>query len=125
MGKDRFTSRLIRVGALLSAAAAAIGFWNAPLALGVFAGAWWNAASLWCLTHLLTAWLGPAPSRRRAVGWLLVKFPLLYAVVFVFLRAPALSAIGFGLGFSAVLVGAIGSLIPHAPPLATTRSYGH
>ena len=141
----------------MSAAAAMIGFWNAQLALGVFAGAWWNAASLWCLARLLSAWLGPTPSRRRAiswphhpssaqradgdgeefnpapskwardrrvVGWLLIKFPLLYAIVFVVLRTPTMSVIGFGLGFSAVLVCAIGSFVLHAQPLATTRSYG-
>jgi len=77
-------------------------------AAGVLAGGAWNLASVWCLAHLLNAWLGPRPSRRRAIGWLMVKFPLLYLLVFALLRSPAISLIGFGIGFSLVLAVVVG-----------------
>ena len=93
--------------------------------VGIFAGGTWNMASLWCLARLLSAWLGPAASRRRVIGWLLVKFPLLYLVVFTLLRHPAVSLVGFGIGFTIVLVVALGALIVSVrrPPLA--RADGH
>ena len=78
------------------------------IAVGAAAGAAWNVASLWCLAQLLHAWLGPAPSTRRAVVWLVVKFPLLYGLTFVMLWHQAISVVGFGIGFSVVLVAAIG-----------------
>ena len=80
------------------------------LAIGVAAGVAWNGASLWCLTQLLRAWLGPQPSRRRAIIWVVVKFPLLYALTFFLLRNAKVSIVGFGIGFSVVLFAAIGVL---------------
>lgn len=74
--------------------------------LGMAAGALWNLASLWCLARLLNAWLGPTPSTRRVVGWLCVKFPLLYALIVLLFQVPALSPAGFGVGFSLVLIAA-------------------
>ena len=74
------------------------------ITIGVVAGIAWNLASLWCLSRLLAAWLGPSPSKRRAIGWLLVKFPLLYLLAFALVRGSSVSLIGFGAGFSAVLV---------------------
>ena len=74
---------------------------------GIMAGAAWNAASLWCLTHLLRAWLGPTPSRRRALGWLMIKFPLLYLLAFALISNPHVSVVGFGVGFTLVLLGGL------------------
>ena len=37
-------------------------------ALSFAAGGAWNLASLFCLAHMLKAWLGPMPSQRRAIG---------------------------------------------------------
>ncbi len=76
------------------------------LALGIAAGALWNLASLWCLARVLNAWLGPKPSTRRVVGWLFVKFPLLYTLIILLFRVPSLSLAGFGAGFSLVLIAA-------------------
>ena len=93
-------------------------------ALSVVGGALWSAANLWCLTRLLNAWLGPRCSRRRVVGWLLLKFPLLYVAVFLLLRSPALSVAGFSVGFTLVLIAAIGWLAVRAQRLSTLRPHG-
>ncbi|MBI3997372.1 MAG: hypothetical protein HY352_06935 [Candidatus Omnitrophica bacterium] len=99
--------------------------WGKGMAMGVFAGGLWNLVSLWCLSQLLHAWLGtprPAghqsrppqllrgsgqgggqPSRRRAIAWLLVKFPLLYFIIFRVFQSPEVSVLGFGVGFTIVL----------------------
>lgn len=69
----------------------------------VAAGAGWNLASLFCLRQLLRAWLGKRPSQRRAIAWVLVKFPLLYALIVFLFRSTWLSVIGFSVGFSVVL----------------------
>ena len=79
-------------------------WWGHHAALGVFAGGVWNLVNLWCLVRLLIAGLGPQRSNTRVVGWLLVKFLLLYAVAFQLLRDPAVSLVGFSIGFSVVLV---------------------
>jgi len=83
--------------------------WSSVL-LGVLAGGAWNLASLWCLTQLVRAWLGPQPSRRRAIVWLAVKFPLLYAAIFLIFHRGMVSIVGFSIGFSVVLMVAIGWL---------------
>lgn len=77
--------------------------WGRGMAIGVLAGGLWNLVSLWCLAQLLRAWLGPQPSRRRAIAWLLVKFPLLYVVIFRVFQSPGVSVLGFGIGFTVVL----------------------
>ncbi len=84
--------------------------WGAHVAGGILAGGAWNLASLWCLMRLLDAWLGSHPSRRRAIGWLLLKFPLLYLLVFVVFRRPAVSLVGFGIGFTVVLAVVVGGI---------------
>lgn len=78
------------------------------IVIGLLAGGVWNLVSLWCLSRLLNAWVTPRASRLRALGWLLVKFPLLYVLVFLLLRAPSVSLVGFSLGFTAVLAVAMG-----------------
>lgn len=72
--------------------------------LSLLAGAAWNGANLWCLRRLLGAWLGPKHSTRRVVVWLLVKYPLLYALAFCLLRQAQVSPVWFGCGFTLVLV---------------------
>lgn len=90
--------------AALAAAAAACWPANPPMAIGVLAGGAWNLASLWVLMRLLDAWMGKAPSQKRAIGWLIAKFTLLYPSAFLLLRHPASSPMGFGLGFTLVLL---------------------
>lgn len=77
-------------------------------AFGMLAGGGWNFANLWILSRLLSAWMAPARSKRRVLGWLFLKLAVLYPLVFLFLqRAPHL-AISFGIGFTIVLGAAIG-----------------
>ena len=82
---------------------ASLPIWGVHACLSVLAGGLWNLVNLWCLTRLLQAWLGPSHSRRRALEWLLVKFPALYLVVFTLLASPTISPLGFGVGFTVVL----------------------
>ena len=114
---------LYAAAGVLAATAIAVG-WSAPLATGILAGGSWNLASLWCLAHLLNAWLGPQRSRRLALGWLILKFPLLYVLAFGFVRASIGSLVGFGVGFTLVLIVVVGGLAIRARPLSATRSYG-
>ena len=106
---------MLKVGVLaLAIGAALVSLIDRSLALGVLVGGAWNAASLWCLTKMLNSWLGPSPSQRRAIGWLLVKFPLLYGGAVLALRTPAISLVGFGLGFTIVLVCALTVVALHS-----------
>ncbi len=89
-------------------AAAASSWWSGRIAIGVLAGGAWNLASLWCLIHLLGAWIGPRASVRRAIGWLLLKFPLLYVLAFGVLNSRTVSLLGFAAGFTVVLVLLVG-----------------
>ena len=109
--------------AALIVVALAAAAWGLRPAASVAAGGAWNLASLWCLSRMLHAWLGPHPSRRRVVGWLLVKFPLLYSLVWLVLRVPAFSWVGFGVGFSVVLLVAVGWFTAHAQRLAIVRAH--
>ena len=74
------------------------------MTLGVAAGLLWNVVNLWCLAYLLRLWIGEGASKRQVAMWAVVKFPLLYAAAFVLLRHPAVSVVGFGLGFTVVLL---------------------
>ncbi|MBI3088287.1 MAG: hypothetical protein HYY91_05325 [Candidatus Omnitrophica bacterium] len=92
--------------------------------LGASTGAVWSLASAWCLARVFRAWLGPRPSRRRVVMWLLVKFPLLYALMVMLLRQPAVSVIGFGVGFTLVLFVMIGWLSRQPVQALPTSPHG-
>jgi hypothetical protein len=119
--------RSLLVAAATGAIASLVAWrWDARAAIGVMTGAAWNLASLWCLARLLAAWLGPRSSRRRAVGWLLVKFPLLYLLIVLLVRSPAVSVVAFGVGFSVVLVSAlIGvALYPHTQRAGVGVAHG-
>ncbi len=90
-------------------------------AIGVLAGGAWNLASLSCLAQLLRAWLGQKPSQRRAIGWLLIKFPVLYGLaVFLFVQ-HVVSPATFGIGFTVVLVMVLGWLAWKPRWLASAR----
>ena len=43
----------------------------------------------------------------KALLWLLVKCPLLYVLAWMALRAPGVSPVGFGIGLTVVLAGAL------------------
>ena len=106
---ERIPPRLWLLAAAVLLVAAAASWLVAPrIVIGLLAGGVWNLANFWCLSRLLYVWVTPRASRRRALGWLLVKFPLLYVVVFLLLRAPSVSLVGFGLGFTAILAVAVG-----------------
>ena len=82
--------------------------------IGLICGAAWNAANFWCLTRLLAAWVGPRRSQPRAIGWVLVKLAVVYPSAFLLLRHPQVSPIGFGLGFTLVLLIGIGAFAGRA-----------
>ena len=86
----------------------------------VLVGGVWSVANLWVLARLLAAWVGPQRSRRRVVGWLLMKLAVLYPLAVLFLRASPEAAGGFGIGFSVVLLAAITRYL-----LAAQRSVAH
>lgn len=110
--------------AIALGAASLASVWGPRAAVGVLTGSLWNLASLWCLTRLLGAWLGPQPSRRRVMGWIVVKFPLLYLCAFMLLRSSSVSLLGFGVGFSVVLIGAVGWLTFHTSQLFAVKPDG-
>lgn len=101
-----------------------VSLWDGRTAVGVVAGGGWNIASLWCLTRLLSAWLGPERSRRRVLRWLLVKFPLLYALAILGLRTPGFSIVGFGIGFTVVLLVVVGRFALWSRRPVGTHPYG-
>ena len=122
---DRFLKSLwLSAAATVVVTAAAVWMVRARVALGILSGGACNLVSLWCLAHLLGAWLGPQPSRRRVLGWFLLKFPLLYLFVFSLPRASYISLIGFGIGFTVVLIVAMGGFAFHTQRMAMNRPYG-
>ncbi len=123
---NRALSRLCLLGAAATTAAAALAglMGECRIALGILVGGTWNLLSLWCLTRLLNAWLGPQHSSRRALGWLLLKFPLLYALIVVAFGHQAISLLGFGIGFTVVLVVALGVLGVSARQAIGARAHG-
>ena len=105
--------------------AALPGWWWGPRMVGsILAGGLWNLASLWCLTRLLGAWLRPDPSRSRVGGWLALKGALLALLVGVVLRAPWLSFIGFGIGFTIMLIIVMASFALRSRRVIAGQSHG-
>ena len=114
-------------GGLLVVLTGGVAIWHPRLALDLFIGGVWNLASLWCLAQLLSAWLGPQPSQRRAIAWLLVKFPGLYVLAFMLIWKQLVAPVGFGVGFTMVLVMLVGWYIANLPRLiapSVTRAHG-
>ncbi len=121
---ERFSTPLwLITAAVLLLASAAVWRVSPRLVVGILAGGAWNLANLWCLTQLFRAWLEPSPSRRRAIIWLLLKFPVLYLLAFGLLRMPSASLLGFGIGFTVVLVAAMGWFALQAQQMIA-RSHG-
>ena len=121
--------RTLKAAWVQSAAAVAISavvaaWWGVRPALSVAAGGAWNLTSLWCLARVLRAWVGPSPSTRRAVTWIVLKFPLLYYVGFRLLSSHAISSAGFGLGFSIVLFVVLARLAVYAQQFTSPRTDG-
>ena len=65
---DRFFRRLAgwSLAVIGGLSFAGVVFGDGRLALGLTAGGLWNMANLFCLGRLLTGWLGPQRSTRRA-----------------------------------------------------------
>ncbi len=124
---DRAVLRKLWVIAASALVIAALPAWGwGPRAVGsVLAGGLWNLASLWCLSRLLGAWLRPDPHRRVVLGWLALKGALLALLIGVVLRAPWLSFIGFGIGFTIVLIVIVASFAWHARQLVAGQPHGH
>ena len=124
---ELFIRQLLMWVALVIAAVAAIAgvVADAEVAMGAVAGGGWNLASLWCLAQLLNAWLGPRASRRLATLWAIVKFPALYLLAFALFQIPGLSPMGFAIGFTAILIAAIGGLMVFSQRLAAPPSKVH
>ena len=119
MRNDRTLSTvLVMAGGVVAVSALAASWWGVRVMGGVLAGGAWNLASLWCLAHLLSAWLGSRPSTRRAIAWLVLKFPFLYLLAFGILRSPSVSLIGFSIGFTVVLIVVVAWLAARASQLA-------
>jgi len=110
-------------GLLIAVASMAAAGWGLRIGWSVGLGGVWNLANLWCLSQLLQAWLGPQASRRRVIQWLLIKFPVLYLLVVGLLQHPDLSVVGFGVGFTVVLMGAVVSLALSSRHLVTPTSH--
>jgi hypothetical protein len=98
---------LYGAGILLASSAIALFGWGAHAGWGLLAGGVWNLVNLWCLSRLLAAWLGPQRSTARVVRWLVIKFPLLYGVAWLLLSRAWVSMVGFGVGFTLVLLAAL------------------
>ena len=123
---DRALSQACLFGAVATVAAAAVASLIGAIgpALGIVGGGMWNLLNLWCLIRLLRAWLGSQRSSRRVLGWLLLKFPLLYGLLFVVFRHQTISLLGFGIGFTVVLLAALGVLAASAHQMMGVRSDG-
>ena len=88
--------------------------------VGIVSGAGWNLASLWCLSRLLRAWLGPQRSKRRVIAWLLIKFPALYALAFILLQRRLIAPVWFGVGFTAALLAALAFFLTRVPAVSVS-----
>lgn len=91
---------------------------------GACLGGAWMLANLWCLRRLLAAWLDPSRSRRRALWWLLLKVPVLYAALFVLLTHSRVSPGWFGIGLTAVLTVVLGRWALRMPAWPAGASHG-
>ena len=93
------------------------------LGAGILAGLLWGLANLWALARLLKTWVSPKRSRSswRVVGWLAAKFALLYPLAALFLKNVPGAAVGFGVGFTVMLVGVLAYVSRTAPRTVSVR----
>lgn len=123
MSSNLWTMAPTAVGGLVIAALPGW-VWGPRVVGSILAGGLWNLASLWCLSRLLGAWLRPDPRRSRVLGWLVLKGALLALLIGAVLRAPWLSFIGFGIGFTVMLIIIVASFALHPRRLVTGQSHG-
>lgn len=97
---------------------------GAQCVMGMVSGIVWDLASLGCLSRLLHAWLAPRRAQRRALGWGFAKAVLLGLLVYLFTRVSPSFIMGFGLGFTLVLLAAMGWFVLRAQRAFAIRSYG-
>ena len=109
---------------IVAATAAVIALWKPGVAVGVIIGGVWNLTSVWCLGRLLSTRVTPKPSRGKTIAWALVKFPLLYLLVGFLFMTRAVSLLGFGIGFTIVLLFAMGWFWLQASRTALVRPHG-
>jgi hypothetical protein len=57
-------------------------------------------------------------------GWLLAKFPLLYAAAWLYLSRPGASVVGFGAGFTLVLLAAMAWFLFQAQRMTLLGPHG-
>ena len=85
---------------------------NPFLIKAILAGAAWNLLNIALLKRLAALLGGETPKRgRKMILLLLVKFGLLYPAGIWLLWSGAVHRIGFAVGFTAVLITAIGTLL--------------
>ena len=122
---ERAFLRFAGLGALGTVLGAALALrWSAPVALGLLAGAAWSALNFWCLAKALPVWLDGRRSPRRSLVWFIVKFPLLYLLLFVILACPAIAPLGFGVGFLIILAVAAAACVSWRPMLTPVSPHG-
>lgn len=102
-------------GGAIATIAAGVGlFWGTTPALAIAAGGLWNLLNITCLIRFLLVLTEQEPGSKRSKPaslrlalWFLVKFPLLYGAAFLLLWKLNISALGFAVGFSVVLLIAV------------------
>lgn len=113
-GKSKWLVAIVGISLSVVAGLAGL-YWSPTVAIGVFVGAIWNFLNLICLTQGLTVWfdlndnrLDYRPrSRWYKIGLFVVKFPLLYGSAIWLLMNPQVSKVGFGSGFTVMIVAAM------------------
>ncbi len=90
-------------------------YWGTYTALGVLAGCVWNTINLILLVQGLNTWFDMNDRRMDYVprgrfykiGLFLAKFPVLYGCAILLLMSPDISKVGFGIGFTIIIVAAM------------------
>lgn len=85
--------------------------------LGVFAGSLWGCLNLWLIAKLVQNLLAPGDKDYlKVLGYLGIKFPILYVGGYLLLSADFLSStdviVGFSLLFAAILLYCVWKIVP-------------
>jgi len=104
-------------------------YYDVSFALGILVGSLWGVANFGALAAVLTATIRPGGvNRRRALLLALVKFPVLYGVGYLILRAewftPVSLVAGFSLLFLVTLLKALGRLYQKLDERAASQALG-